>query len=79
MGVSVSPVGDCSVFPTTDEWPGPAKPRSDQPLPRIERAPSQARYTHLVATEADGRSILSSGPSRMASIVVVRLGTVCTM
>ena len=43
----------------------PAK-RSDQPLPRIERAPSQARHTHLVATETDGRSVLSSGPSRMA-------------
>ena len=35
--------------------------------------------THLVATEADGRSVLSSGPSRMASIVVLSLGNVCTM
>ena len=43
-GVSVSPVRDCSVSPTTDEWSGPAKPRSDQPMPRIERGPSQARH-----------------------------------
>ena len=34
----------CSASLTTDNWPGPAKPRSDQPTLRIERALSQARH-----------------------------------
>ena len=65
-GVSVSPVRDCSVFPTTDEWPGPPSLVLISLCHESSALSAERATTHLVATEADGRSFSSSGPSRTA-------------
>ena len=74
---SVSPVRDCSVFPTTDEWPGPRSLVLNSLGRQSSARLAERAFTHLAATESNGRSVSSSWPCPMALDRVLR--TVCTI